>query len=84
LSLLTPVPAAEGTLHMIAAFQRGLAEAGHVEGENLAIEYRFTNFRPGLLPEFAGDLVRLKLSVAGAIDAGNNLHSPNKISDHQQ
>jgi hypothetical protein len=41
--------------HMIAAFRRGLAEAGYVEGKNLAIEYRFTNFRPELLPEAAGD-----------------------------
>ena len=70
--------------HLMAAFRRSLAEAGYVEGKNLAIEYCFTNFRPELLPEFAGDLVRLKLSVAGAIDAGNNLHSLNKVSDHPQ
>jgi putative tryptophan/tyrosine transport system substrate-binding protein len=49
--------------HMIAAFRRGLAEAGYVEGKNLAIEYRFTNFRPELLPEAAGDLVRLNMRV---------------------
>jgi hypothetical protein len=64
---------------MIAAFQRGLAEAGYIEGKNL-----FTNFRPELILEFAGDLVRLKLSVAGAIGAGNNLNSLNKVSDHLQ
>jgi putative tryptophan/tyrosine transport system substrate-binding protein len=45
--------------HLVAAFRRGLAEAGYIEGKNLAIEYRFTNFRPELLPEAAGDLVRL-------------------------
>jgi putative intracellular protease/amidase len=44
----------------------GLAEAGYVEGKNLAIEYRFTNFRPGLMPEFAGDLVRLNANVTVA------------------
>ena len=47
----------------IAAFRRGLAEAGYVEGKNLAIEYRFTNFKPELMSEFAGDLVRLNMSV---------------------
>ena len=49
--------------HLIAAFRRGLAEAGYVEGKNLAIEYRFTNFRPELIPELAGDLVRLNMKV---------------------
>jgi putative ABC transport system substrate-binding protein len=34
-----------------------------VEGKNLAIEKRFTNFRPELMNEAAGDLVRLKVSV---------------------
>jgi putative tryptophan/tyrosine transport system substrate-binding protein len=49
--------------YLIAAFRRGLAEAGYVEGKNLAIEYRFTNFRPELLPEAAGDLVRQNMRV---------------------
>ena len=49
--------------HLVAAFRQGLAEAGYVEGKNLAIEYRFTNFRPELMAEAAGDLVRLKMNV---------------------
>ena len=48
---------------LIAAFRRGLAEAGYVEGKNLAIEYRFTNFRPELLAKAARDLVRLNMRV---------------------
>jgi hypothetical protein len=48
---------AEAIPHLIAAFRRGLAEAGYVEGKNLAIEYRFTSFRPELMTEAAGDLV---------------------------
>ena len=40
-----------------------MGEARFVEGKNFAIEYRFTNFRPELLPEAAGDLVRLKVNV---------------------
>jgi putative ABC transport system substrate-binding protein len=46
-----------------AAFRRGLAEEGYVEGKNLAIEKRFTNFRPELMKEAAGDLVRLEVNV---------------------
>jgi putative tryptophan/tyrosine transport system substrate-binding protein len=34
-----------------------------VEGKKLAIEYLFTNFRPELMPETAGDLVRLNVNV---------------------
>jgi len=49
--------------HLLAAFRQGLAEAGYVEGKNLAIEYRYANFRPELLPDAAGDLVRLNVEV---------------------
>jgi putative tryptophan/tyrosine transport system substrate-binding protein len=45
------------------AHRRGLAEGGYVEGKNLTIEYRFTNFRPELILAFASDLVRLNMNV---------------------
>ena len=63
IGFLNSVPAAEAIPHLVAAFRRGLAEAGYVEGKNLAIEYRFTNFRPELMHEAASDLVRLKVNV---------------------
>jgi putative tryptophan/tyrosine transport system substrate-binding protein len=63
IGFLDPVPGAEAMSHLIAAFRRGLAEAGYVEGKNLAIEYRFTGFRPELMTEAAGDLVRLNMKV---------------------
>jgi ABC-type uncharacterized transport system substrate-binding protein len=63
IGFLAPAPASGPTLHLDAAFRQGLAEAGYVEGKNLAIEYRFANFRPELIPEFAGDLVRLNVNV---------------------
>jgi putative tryptophan/tyrosine transport system substrate-binding protein len=59
--LIPPPATAEGTLRALAAFRRGLAEADNVEGKNLAIEYRFANFRPELIPELAADLVRLNM-----------------------
>ena len=54
---------AEGVAHLIAAFQRGLAEAGYVEGKNITIEYRFGNFNMARLSELAADLVRHKVNV---------------------
>jgi putative tryptophan/tyrosine transport system substrate-binding protein len=61
--LIPPPAAGEGTLRALAAFRRGLAEAGYVDGKNLAIEYRFANFRPELIPELVGDLVRPNMKV---------------------
>jgi putative tryptophan/tyrosine transport system substrate-binding protein len=58
IGFLNPATSAEHIPDLLAAFRRGLAEAGYEEGKNLAIEYRFTNFRPELMPEAAGDLVR--------------------------
>jgi putative tryptophan/tyrosine transport system substrate-binding protein len=64
IGVLAPMPA-EKIPHQIAAFRRGLAEAGYVEGNNLAIEYRFADItlRPELMPEVAGDLLRLNMTV---------------------
>jgi putative ABC transport system substrate-binding protein len=57
------VNAAAAVDWVIAAFQRGLAEQGYVEGKNLEIEYRHANYRPELLREAARDLVRLNVNV---------------------
>jgi len=45
---------------MTAAFRRGMAELGYVEGKNFATEYRL---RPELLSQAAADLVRLNVNA---------------------
>jgi putative ABC transport system substrate-binding protein len=45
------------------AFERGLRDLGHVEGQNIAIEWRWTEGRHERAPELAMDLVRLNVDV---------------------
>jgi putative ABC transport system substrate-binding protein len=61
-------PASPGPSPLLSAFQGGLRELGHIEGQNIRLEYRFAETRLERLDALASDLVDLKVDVILAIN----------------
>jgi putative tryptophan/tyrosine transport system substrate-binding protein len=49
--------------NQVSAYRRGLGETGHVEGQNVAIEFRWAESQYERLPALATDLIRRRVSV---------------------
>ncbi len=53
--------------HLVAAYRQGLKDSGYVEGENLAVEYRWAEGQFDRLPSLAADLVRRDVRLIAAL-----------------
>ncbi len=72
--LMTTTPAVAA--HIATAFTQGLRDLGHVEGRDVAFEYRWAEGHRDRFPELAADLVRARVDViiASSTDAAEAAH----------
>jgi putative tryptophan/tyrosine transport system substrate-binding protein len=56
----------EERAHLVSAFKQGLSETGHIEGRNVAIEYRWAEGQYDRLPAQAAEFVRRPVAVIAA------------------
>jgi putative ABC transport system substrate-binding protein len=59
--------APESTADRMTAFRRGLNETGYVEGQTVAIQYRWAQGRYDLIPELVADLLRRRVAIIATL-----------------
>ena len=59
----------KGSRNGCARFRQGLRETGYIEGENVAIEYRWAENQYDRLPTLANELVRRRVAVIVGVGA---------------
>jgi putative ABC transport system substrate-binding protein len=63
IGVISTAPSEARGSEQFAAFYRGLAEAGYIEGQNVKIEYRWANDDYARLPALAAELVHLRVAL---------------------
>src|SRR5262249_59042790 len=60
---LLGITSADESARLLDALRAGLKESGFIEGQNVAIEYRWAHGKHGRLPALAADLVNRQTTV---------------------
>src|SRR5262245_48074559 len=63
IGFLRPSSTPESVAHLLPAFRAGLKEFGFIEGQNVAIEYRWPELQDNRLREIAAELVRRQVAI---------------------
>jgi len=63
---LVRITTAEDSAHLLATFRRGLGELGYIEGQNVAIEYRYALGQVDRLPALMTELLERRVTVLAA------------------
>jgi ABC-type uncharacterized transport system substrate-binding protein len=70
----------EDSVHLLEAFRRGLKEGGFVEGQNVAIEFRWARGDYNKLPALAADLVSRRVNVLTAVGGDPSPRAANRAT----
>jgi ABC-type uncharacterized transport system substrate-binding protein len=70
----------ESVAHLLPAFRAGLKEIGFVEGQNVAIEYRWAYGQEDRLGEIAAELVRRQVAVIVTLGSTAAAHAAKAVT----